>query len=102
MDIYVSHVVEQVASRDRTLQGTVELVLDVLLPQIVEQLLEVLKMIPQDRILQQTAKQIADCSEVKRADLAEAEKSLAALRASQAVSKSSRIMRPRERASRRS
>ena len=34
-------------------------------------------------------KQIADRSEAKRADLAEAEKSLAALMASQAVSKSS-------------
>ena len=61
----------------------------VLLPQMVEQLLEVPKIIPQDRILQQTVKQIADHSEAKRADLAEAEKSLAALMASQAVSKSS-------------
>ena len=56
---------------------------------MVEQLLEVPKIIPQDRILQQTVKQIADRSESKRADLAGAEKSLAALMASQAVSKSS-------------
>ena len=59
------------------------------LPQMVEQLLEVPKIIPQDRILQQIVKQIADRSEAKRADLAKAEKSLAALMASQAVSKSS-------------
>ena len=51
--------------------------------------MEVPKVIPQDRILQQTAKQIADRSEAKRADLAKAEKSLAALMASQAAGKSS-------------
>ena len=44
---------------------------------------------PKNRILQQTAKQIADRSEAKRADLARAEKSVAALMAPQAVSKSS-------------
>ena len=57
--------------------------------QMVEQLLEVPKIIPQDRILQRTMKQIVDCKEVKRADLAKGEKSLAASMASQAVSKSS-------------
>ena len=57
--------------------------------QIVEQLLEVPKIIPQVRILQRTMKQIVDCTEAKRADLAKAEKSLAASMASQAVSKSS-------------
>ena len=56
---------------------------------MVEQLLEVPKIILQDRILQQTVKQITDRSEAKRADLAEAEKCVAALMASQAVSKSS-------------
>ena len=95
VDAYVSQVLEQVTelpktpSRDRTLQGTVEPVLDVLLPQMVEQLLEVPKIIPQDRILQRTVTQIVDRSEAKRADLAKAEKSLGALMASQAVSKSS-------------
>ena len=66
-----------------------EQIVDVLLPQMVEQLLEVPKIIHQERILQQTAKQIADRSEGKRADLAEVEKSLAALMASHAESKSS-------------
>ena len=65
------------------------MVLDVPVPQMVEQLLEVPKIIPQDRILQQTVKQIVDRSEAKRADLAEAEKSLVTLVASQAASKSS-------------
>ena len=60
VDAYGSQVVEQVTellktpSRGRTLRGTVEPVLDVLLPQMVEQLLEVPKIIPQDKILQQT------------------------------------------------
>ena len=62
---------------------------DALVPQMAEQLLEVPKIIPQDRILQQTMKQIADRSEAKRDHLVEAEKSLAALMTSQAVSKSS-------------
>ena len=48
-----------------------------LVPQMAEQWLEVPKIIPQDRILQQTAKQIADRLEAKR-DLAGAEKSLTA------------------------
>ena len=65
------------------------MVLDALVPQMAEQLVEVPKIIPQDRILQQTVKQIVDRSEAKRADVAEAEKSLAALMTSQAVSKSS-------------
>ena len=43
----------------------------------------------QDRILQQTVEQFTDRSEAKRADLAKAEKSLAALMASQAAGKSS-------------
>ena len=65
------------------------MVLDALVPQMAAQLLEVPKIIPQDRILQQTAKQIVDFSEAKRAKLAEAEKSVAALMTPQAVSKSS-------------
>ena len=48
-----------------------------LVPQMAEQWLEVPKIIPQDRILQQTAKQIADRLEAKR-DLAGSEKSLTA------------------------
>ena len=76
-------VAERISERIR------EQIVDVLLPQMVEQLLEVPKIIPQDRILQQAAKQIADRSEAKRADLAKAEKSLAALMASQAAGKSS-------------
>ena len=63
--------------------------LDVPIPLMAEQLLEVPKIVSQDRILQQTVKQIADRSEATRTDLAEAEKSLAALMTSQAVSKSS-------------
>ena len=59
------------------------MVLNAPVPQMAEQLLEVPKIIPQ------TVKQIVDRSEVKGADLAEAEKSLAALMTSQAVSKSS-------------
>ena len=52
---------------------------DASVPQLAERLLEVLKIIPQDRIQQEST----------RANLAEAEKSLAALMTSQAVSKSS-------------
>ena len=62
---------------------------DAPVPQLAEQLLEVPKIVSQDRILQQTVKQIVDSSEATRANLAEAEKSLAALMTSQAVSKSS-------------
>ena len=62
---------------------------DAPMPQMAEQLLEVPKIIPQDRILQQTVEQFVDRSEAKRADLAKAEKSLAALMASQAAGKSS-------------
>ena len=65
------------------------MVLNAPVPQMAEQLLEEPKIIPQDRILQQTVKQIVDRSEAKRADLAEAEKSLAALMTSPAASKSS-------------
>ena len=65
------------------------MVLNALVPKMAEQLLEVPKKIPQDRILQQTAKQIVVRSEAKQADLAEAEKSLVALMTSQAVNKSS-------------
>ena len=68
-----------------------EQIVDTYVSQMVEQLLEVPKIIPQDRILQRTMKQIVDCTEAKRADLANAEKSLAALMASQAVRKSSYI-----------
>ena len=62
---------------------------DALVPQMAEQLLEVPKIIPQDRIQQQTVEQFVDRSEAKRADIAKAEKSLAALMASQAAGKSS-------------
>ena len=65
------------------------MVLDALVPQMAERLLEVPKIIPQDRIQQQTVEQFVDSSEAMRANLAEAEKSLAALMTSQAVSKSS-------------
>ena len=61
---------------------------DAPVPQLAEQLLEVPKIIPQDRIQQQTVKQFVDRSEAKRADIAKAEKSLAALMASQAAGKS--------------
>ena len=74
---------EQISERIR------EQIVDTYVSQMVEQLLEVPKIIPQDRILQRTMKQIVDCTEAKRTDLAKAEKSLAALMASQAVSKSS-------------
>ena len=43
--------------RDRTLQRAVEQILDVPVPEIATQLLEVPKIIPQDRILQRTVKQ---------------------------------------------
>ena len=65
------------------------MVLDALVPQMAERLLEVPKIIPQDRIQQQIVEQFVDSSEATRANLAEAEKSLAALMTSQAVSKSS-------------
>ena len=65
------------------------MVLNALVPKMAEQLLEIPKIIPQNRILQQTVKQIVVRSEAKQADLAEAEKSLVALMTSQAVSKSS-------------
>ena len=61
---------------------------DTPVPQMAERLLEVPKIIPQDRIQQQTVEQFVDSLEVTRANLAEAEKSLAALMTSQAVSKS--------------
>ena len=63
-----------------------EQVLDVSVQRMVEQSLEVQKIIHQERILQRTVKQSVDRSEVKRADLAEAEKNLATLVAYQAVS----------------
>ena len=62
---------------------------DAPVPQLAERLLEVPKIVPQDRIQQQTVEQFIDSSEATRANLAEAEKSLAALMTSQAVSKSS-------------
>ena len=85
---YPSHMVAEhsCGSAEPSVEGQI---LDALVPQMAEQLLEVPKIIPQDRIMQQTVKQIVDRSEAKRADLAEAEKSLAALMTSQAVSKSS-------------
>ena len=54
-----------------------EQIIDALVPQMAEQWLEEPKIFPQDRILQQIVKQIADRLEAKR-DLAGAEKSLAA------------------------
>ena len=45
--------------------------LDAPIPPMAEQLLEVPKIVSQDRILQQTVKQIADRSEATRTDLAE-------------------------------
>ena len=65
------------------------MVLDAPVPQMAEQLLEVPKIILQDRILQQTVDQIVDRSEATRADLAGAEKNLVTLVASQAAGKSS-------------
>ena len=62
---------------------------DAPVPQMAEQLLEVPKIVSQDRIQQQTVEQFVDRSEAKRADIAKAEKSLAALMASQAAGKSS-------------
>ena len=52
---------------------------DAPMPQMAEHLLEVPKIVSQDRILQQTVEQFVNRSEPKRADLAKAEKSLAAL-----------------------
>ena len=63
---------------------------DAPMPQMAEHLLEVPKIVSQDRILQQTVEQFVNRSEPKRADLAKAEKSLAALMASQTAGKSSR------------
>ena len=54
-----------------------------------EQLLEVPKIVSQDRIQQQTVEQFVDRSEAKQDDISKAEKSLAALMASQAAGKSS-------------
>ena len=51
--------------------------------------MEVPKIIPQDKIQQQTVEQFVDRSEAKRADIAAAEKSFAALMTSQAAGKSS-------------
>ena len=62
---------------------------DAPVPQMAEQFMEVPKIVPQDRILQQTVEQFVDRSEAKRANLAKAEKSLAAWMASQAAGKSS-------------
>ena len=62
---------------------------DAPIPLMAEQLLEVPKIVSQDRILQQTVEQFVDSSEATRANLAEAEKSLAALMTSQAAGKSS-------------
>ena len=63
MDAHVSQVVEQVtevpktSSRDRTVQCTVEKILDVPVPEMVKQLVEVPKTVSQDRIQQRTVKQ---------------------------------------------
>ena len=62
---------------------------DAPVPQMAEQFLEVPKIVPQDRILQQTVEQIVDHSKATRADLAEGEKSLVTLVASQAAGRSS-------------
>ena len=62
---------------------------DAPMPQMAEQLLEVLKIVSQDRILQQTVEHFVNHSEAKRADIAKAERSLAALMACQAAGKSS-------------
>ena len=85
---YISHMVAERGTR-RISERIRERIVDTYVSQMVEQLLEVPKIIPQDRILQRTMKQIVDCKEAKRADLAKGEKSLAASMASQAVSKSS-------------
>ena len=66
-----------------------EQIVDAPVPQMAEQLLEVPKIIPQDRILQQTLEQFVDRSEATRADLAGAEKSLVTPVTSQAAGKSS-------------
>ena len=62
---------------------------DAPMPQMAEQLLEVPKIVPQDRILQQTVEQFVNRPEAKRADLAGAEKSLVTLVVSQAEGTSS-------------
>ena len=90
---YISHMVAERGTRpplqERISERIRERIVDTYVSQMVEQLLEVPKIIRQDRILQRTMKQIVDCTEAKRADLAKAEKSLAASMASQAASKSS-------------
>ena len=65
------------------------MVLDAPVPQMAERVLEVPKIIPQDRILQQTVEQFVDRSEATRAYLSGADKSLVTLVASQAAGKSS-------------
>ena len=47
-------------SRDRTLQGTAEHILDVLVPDMVEQLVKLPNTVSQDRIRQSTVEQIVD------------------------------------------
>ena len=50
----------KVSSKDQILQSTREQILDVLVPQMIEQLVDVPKFISQDRIQRQTAAQIID------------------------------------------
>ena len=66
MDAHVSQVVKQVTevpktpSPDRTVQCTVEQILDVLVPEMVKQLVEVPKTVSQDTIQQRNVEQIVD------------------------------------------
>ena len=55
----------QTPSRDRTLQGTAEHILDVLVPDMVEQLVKLPNTVSQDRIRQRTVEQIVDTSDLQ-------------------------------------
>ena len=50
----------EVSSRDRTLQCTVEQILDILVPETVKQLAEMPKIVSQDRIQERTVEQTVD------------------------------------------
>ena len=56
----LAEIEKSLASRDRILQGTVEQISDVPVPQMVEQLVKLPKTVSQDRIQQRTAEQIVD------------------------------------------
>ena len=91
--IYPSHMVAEIGTRpppERISERIREQIVDAFVPQMAEQLLEVPKIIHQDRIQQQTVEQFVDRSEAKRADIAKAER----LRAKAVAPESPRMRRP--------